>query len=265
MSNQSVDAAASTSNTRKKLTDEERKARDREYSRRYRAAGRDKVAAATRHTRNTLPKEELLRRRREQQRLYRLANRDNEAYRERRRATSRKWAANNSDQVATYGRQYRHKNQEALREKKKCYVASNKEKVLAAKRKQKARRYKQDTVFRLEQVLRTRINRAIKKQSKSGSAVQDMGCTGQQACAHLESLFDEHMTWDNWGTYWQVDHVYPLSKANLEDRIEFLAVVNWRNLQPLEKSENNRKNDTVTPEAQKLFDDLKTQFLKEDK
>ena len=114
-----------------------------------------------------------------------------------------------------------------------------------------------DTVFKLKDNLRCRIRQAIKKNYKAGSAVRDLGCNGDQLKKHLESLFDKNMTWDNWGTYWHLDHVYPLAAANLEDRTEFLAVNNWRNLQPLEAKANIVKGDTVTPEAQALFNELK--------
>jgi hypothetical protein len=42
--------------------------------------------------------------------------------------------------------------------------------------------------------------------------------------------------------------------------MEFLAVNNWRNLQPLKIQENLDKADKVTPEAQELFDSLKEEF-----
>ena len=49
------------------------------------------------------------------------------------------------------------------------------------------------------------------------------------------------MTWDNWGEVWHLDHNFPLAAADLEDRTEFLAVCNWRNLQPLTVKENLEK------------------------
>ncbi len=41
-----------------------------------------------------------------------------------------------------------------------------------------------------------------------------------------------------------------------------VAVNNWRNLQPLEAWENMSKSNKVTPEAQKLFNELKKIFSK---
>ena len=102
----------------------------------------------------------------------------------------------------------------------------------------------------------------IKNEAKTGSAVRDMGCTGEEIKRHLESLFDENMTWENYGEYWHIDHIYPLGRANHKDRVEFLAVNNWRNLQPLEAKANMEKGDQVFPEAQELFNKLKKEFSK---
>ena len=105
------------------------------------------------------------------------------------------------------------------------------------------------------------MHNAVCNKFKNGSAVRDLGCTGKEACDHLKSLFDTKMTWDNFGSYWQIDHIFPLAAANLEDRAEFLAVNNWRNLQPLEAKANIAKGDKVTPAAQKLFDKLFKEFF----
>ena len=70
------------------------------------------------------------------------------------------------------------------------------------------------------------------------------------------------MDWENRGKYWQIDHIYPMIEADLNDRVEFLAVNNWRNLQPLSAKDNISKHDEVTPEATKLFNKLKKEFSK---
>ena len=102
----------------------------------------------------------------------------------------------------------------------------------------------------------------MKQNHKTGSSVRDLGCTIKELKKHLESQFDSRMNWSNWGKYWHVDHVYPLAAANLEDRVEFLAAANWRNLQPLEAKANMEKGDQVFPEARELFNKLKKMFSK---
>ena len=283
MTDKSVDAAASTSNKRKKLTDEERKERQREYNKRYWEKNKEELNAK-RRVANMSPKQiehrkELYRQPRIQARIqsYRAENKErlyaaSKAWREKNKekcaAAAKKYRSENKEKIELQRRKWRKENKETIREKarEKNKEYWQKNKLIETKRMRRYMRDRKQTdpSFKLACRLRNRLYCCLRGSQKVGSAVQDLGCTGQEACDHLASLFDEHMTWNNWGTYWDVDHIYPLAKANLEDRVEFLAVNNWRNLQPLESGENNRKGDTVTPEAQKLFDDLKTQFLKED-
>jgi hypothetical protein len=84
--------------------------------------------------------------------------------------------------------------------------------------------------------LRTRIRRAV----KTGSALKNLGCTIDELRRHLESKFSEGMTWDNYGE-WQIDHIYPLSKLNLEDPEQFKKACHYSNLQPLWRADNIRK------------------------
>lgn len=120
-----------------------------------------------------------------------------------------------------------------------------------------------DSDFRLRDNLRARLFAALRKSSRSGSAVRDLGCSVAELKARLESQFAPGMTWENWGKglgTWQIDHIYPLAAADLTDRTQFLAVANWRNLQPLWSEDNNAKGDRVTPAAQALFDRLVAEF-----
>lgn len=65
-----------------------------------------------------------------------------------------------------------------------------------------------------------------------------------QARKHFESLFDEHMNWENYGTYWQIDHV--ISQAYLSytstEQENFKLCWSLGNLQPLNIQENSAKS-----------------------
>lgn len=185
------------------------------------------------------------------------------------------WRVLNKEKVSGYRRKYRDSNAEKTAERKHRYYTINKVKITERMRKYRVankerlaeynRNYEKgkrlsDNSYRLRSVTRSRQKKALKKVIDSKSTIRDMGCTAQEACSHLESLFDENMTWENWGSYWQLDHIFPLAKANMKDRVEYLAVWNWRNLQPLMVEENRLKSDTVTPAAQELFDSLCSEF-----
>lgn len=49
------------------------------------------------------------------------------------------------------------------------------------------------------------------------------------------------MTWNNYGPYWHLDHIRPLSWFNLET--EFMEAWSLNNLQPLEAKLNLSKNN----------------------
>ena len=92
--------------------------------------------------------------------------------------------------------------------------------------------------------LRSRLSAAVRRGEKNGSAVRDLGCTMAELLVHLERQFQPGMTWQNYGIgkdRWQIDHIFPVSKAKLTDREELLRVCHYTNLQPLWHSENSRK------------------------
>lgn len=107
---------------------------------------------------------------------------------------------------------------------------------------------KTDLNFRLRRALRVRIHDILKGQQKAGSAIRDLGCTWEELKAHLESLFQPGMTWDNWGLHgWHIDHKTPLAAFDLSDPDQFKKAVHYTNLQPLWARENQIKGARLQP------------------
>lgn len=113
-----------------------------------------------------------------------------------------------------------------------------------------------DPNFRVARNLRARLRRVLNGRQKVGSAVRDLGCTIENFRTHIESQFQPGMTWQNWGESWHLDHVYPLSRADLSDHNQFIAVANWRNYQPLWLVENSSKHASVSTAARERFEVL---------
>lgn len=172
----------------------------------------------------------------------------------------KEWASKNPESVREGSKRWRENNLEAKREANKKWAAANRDKVREATRKYEARRLREDEDFRMRRYLRTRQRQALAGIPKVCSAVRDLGCTIEELWVHLESKFQPGMTRENYGPVWVLDHIFPLAKVKKGCRIEFLASANWRNLQPLTPEQNNEKGDTVTPEAQALFDRLVKEF-----
>jgi hypothetical protein len=113
-----------------------------------------------------------------------------------------------------------------------------------------------DPHFRVAKNLRARLRKVLNGRQKVGSAVRDLGCTIEDFRTHIESQFRPGMTWQNWGESWHLDHVYPLSRADLTDLHQLKAVANWRNYQPLWLVENSSKHASVSPAAKERFEVL---------
>lgn len=93
--------------------------------------------------------------------------------------------------------------------------------------------------------LRQRLNVALRRGYKTGSAVRDLGCSVANLRRHLESQFyvrrtGEEMSWENYGRGgWDIDHIEPLVRLSHGDCIQ--ALCHYTNLQPLWREDNLEK------------------------
>jgi len=79
--------------------------------------------------------------------------------------------------------------------------------------------------------------------SKGGKTFDYLPYTAQELKEHIEKQFDEHMNWENYGTYWHVDHIIPQA-ALVYDSLEhpnFRKCWALANLRPLEAKLNSSK------------------------
>lgn len=88
--------------------------------------------------------------------------------------------------------------------------------------------------------MRKRI-RSILRNTKSLRVQVLIGCTGPELRGYLEEKFKEGMTWANYGRFWVVDHVKPLSKFDLSNPEHLKKCCHFTNLQPLTYAENAAK------------------------
>lgn len=153
---------------------------------------------------------------------------------------SRKYSEKNSEKIKLYQQKYKKENKEKFSQYFKKYRLKNLEKKKKYHSEYEKARRKLDVNFRLTQNLRARLRGAIKRNQKSGSAIQDLGCSIEELKQHLESKFQIGMTWDNYGE-WHIDHVVPLSKFDLTNKNQVKEACNYTNLQPLWAEDNFRK------------------------
>ena len=105
---------------------------------------------------------------------------------------------------------------------------------------------------RLKHSLRSRLNHAINKNLKTGSAVDDLGCSVEFFVKYIESKWQEGMSWDNWARDgWHIDHIVALQHFNLTDKEQLKKAAHYTNLQPLWSLENSAKDPKRKKDEQK--------------
>ena len=143
-------------------------------------------------------------------------------------------------------KKYQNKNRKRLTEKHYEYVQKNKEKVNKYNNDLRKKHKKEDPLFKLSCAIRTNISLHIKRNgySKKSKTVQILGCSYEEFKRHLESQFEEGMTWDNYGRNgWHIDHIYPVSKA--KDERHLIELNHYTNLQPLWEKDNLSKGNKI--------------------
>jgi|TARA_Y100000310_G_C20381733_1_gene668464 hypothetical protein len=138
----------------------------------------------------------------------------------------------NKEETLAYAKEYREKNRESI----------------ANKRRQ---RRQTDPIFRIRCDVSSKIAHAIKeksadKKSKGGKTFEHLPYTPQQLKEHIESQFEDWMTWDNHGD-WHIDHIYPQSKLPYDslEHPNFQKCWALENLRPLSAKENLKKSNKI--------------------
>jgi len=148
-------------------------------------------------------------------------------------AQTKKWQDANPDKVKSYQKKHR----------------STPEYKAKANQKQKEKK-QNDPAYRLRCNIGSTVSMAIRRQegSKQGeSTFKHLPYTPEILKEHLEAQFDENMSWDNYGSYWNIDHIYPQSKLPYDsvEHPNFKKCWALSNLRPLEKGENIRKSHKI--------------------
>lgn len=96
--------------------------------------------------------------------------------------------------------------------------------------------------------LRMRISCAVKSQGtyKAEKTIKLIGCSVKKLKQHLEELFIDDMSWENYGKDgWHIDHIIPCASFDLTVKENQLKCFHYTNLQPLWAQENLIKSSKV--------------------
>jgi hypothetical protein len=96
--------------------------------------------------------------------------------------------------------------------------------------------------YRLKKSLAARLRNVLHKNDTTMSYI---GCNIHFLRQWLEYNFTADMTWENYGTFWSIDHVIPVSKFDLTIERQKLECWNWSNLVPVLCSYNSSKKGNL--------------------
>jgi hypothetical protein len=159
---------------------------------------------------------------------------------------SKEYFKKNKDRFDEYRIEYSKLNREKIREYQKKYREKTKNQRKGKSSEYVRNRVKTDLLFKVKRNITDLINKSIKGNgyTKKSKTYELLGCDFETFKNHIESKFQEGMTWENKGKGgWHIDHIYPNSLCKSEE--ELYKNQHYTNLQPLWEEENLRKGNKI--------------------
>jgi len=154
----------------------------------------------------------------------------------------KKYIQENKAARVKYGKEWYEKNKSHVLQQQKDYYYKNKTKKLSRQYEYTKIKRKENVIWKLHQNTSRRIRLMIQKEK---STTKLISYTFEQLKVHLENQFTKEMSWDNYGSYWHVDHRIPISKFTIKTANDESFKRCWalENLQPLEAKKNIGKGN----------------------
>jgi len=92
--------------------------------------------------------------------------------------------------------------------------------------------------YRIKKSLAARLRTVLVKKT---STMNYIGCNIQYLREWFEYNFTDEMNWDNYGSFWSIDHIIPVCNFDLTVEDEKLKCWNWSNLMPVTINFNSSK------------------------
>lgn len=157
----------------------------------------------------------------------------------------KEWYQKSREKISQQSRAYYQKNRKRIQLRHRRYNQRNKERILEYKMEWQKYKRRTNPKYRLNENIGSAIARSL-KDKKAGKKWEDLvGYTVEELMKYLKKKFDSRMSWNNYGSYWAVDHIKPKSlfKYTFPDDLEFKQCWDLENLQPLAKVENIKKRN----------------------
>jgi len=172
----------------------------------------------------------------------------------------------NKNKINAKQKKYREENAEAIKISKKLEYQKNKDRYLRKarewdkknpeykksrrykdqKNKTRRKRYSKDVDYKLSEKIRNyslRVTNAVKK-NKPLKSLDYLGCSIEEFKNHIESQWQEGMTWDNHSLDgWHIDHIVSID-WHIKNSTDPWQANHYTNLQPLWSTENIKKSNS---------------------
>ena len=127
------------------------------------------------------------------------------------------------------------------------YYNNNKEKVNKQTSNYKKEKMKTDPLFKLERNMRTRTYQIFvaETEGKAERSWKHIGCSPKFFQDWIKYQLYDGMTRENYGKYWNLEHVKPISTFDLSDPVQINKCFSWKNVQPYKTDKNREKGTKV--------------------
>ena len=92
--------------------------------------------------------------------------------------------------------------------------------------------------YRIKKSIAARLRTVL---VKNNSTMNYIGCNIQYLREWFEYNFTEKMNWENYGSFWSIDHIIPVCKFDMTNEDEKLRCWNWSNMMPVTVAFNSTK------------------------
>jgi hypothetical protein len=154
----------------------------------------------------------------------------------------KEYKKNNKKIISEYNKVYKKEHQKEIQTYNQNYNITNRDTIQKRHTAYLRNKRKTDINYKLAVNCRNKIKKMIKT---NYSSLKLVGCSPDFLKKWLQFNFKPGMTFDNYGTYWHIDHVVPCYHFDLNDDNQLKKCFHWSNLQPLEATKNLQKKEKL--------------------
>lgn len=158
------------------------------------------------------------------------------------------WRQNNKSKIKYRSARYYQKNKEEQKRRMRRWELRNIEHRREYKNNYEKNKRRNNPEYNIFLNLKSRFHAVVFMKSgvRRNQKIETLiGCSVGQLRAHIESMFSVEMNWENYGSYWHLDHIVPCAAFDLTNEGEQMKCFHWTNLQPLMWRANVSKGDML--------------------